>query len=210
MPAISVVGQVKKDDWDQFTRILTDSFAASERDEAAVVRSNIEEGKRRCAVAYEDLSLVGFAVLLELVGADAVVLEYLAVDRTMRSRGVGGFLFDHVVSGLANDKVPRDGLILEVESPEAADGSEQILRQRRIGFYERHGATVITDAPAYRVPSTVGPETLPFILMWHPIASTGPLDGQRLRLIVEAVLVEEYELPSDSPFISSVLADLIT
>ena len=52
-------------------------------------------------------------------------------------------------------------MIFEVELPEEADGEERTLRERRIGFYLRNGASIVDCAPRYRTPNLAG-EDEPF------------------------------------------------
>lgn len=204
----AIVTALRAEDRARFADILVDSFPASERDEPDQVIANIEQGRRRSLFAYDDNVLVGFAVFLDLPAVEVVLLEYMAVTGDARGRGIGGLLFDAVVAELAHEEVPCAGLVLEVEAPYGASGDEEIQRKRRISFYERHGALVVTAAPAYRVPSTMGPEALPFLLMWRPMAASGALGGALLRTVVEAILVVGHDLDAGDPFVASVLAEL--
>src|SRR6267378_8437689 len=71
---------------------------------------------------------------------------------------------------------------------------ERSLRQRRIAFYGRHGASVVVGAPDYRAPSTTGPELLHYSIMRRPVRSAEPLAGELLARCVSAILVQDYEL----------------
>jgi len=77
-------------------------------------------------------------------------MEYLAVDRHFRNYGVGSILLDFVRQELQAQ--PNAGIILEVEPPSTAKGTERQLRVRRIRFYQRHGAALILDQNAIACP----------------------------------------------------------
>ena len=206
----TVATSLRTDDGGRLAQILIDSFPANERDSPDQVIANIEQGRRRCMLAHDREVLVGFAVLLDLPAVDVVLLEYMAVAAEVRDRGIGGRLMDAVLAELAREHPSRAGLLLEVESPDGRPDDDRPQRERRIAFYERHGARVLTAAPAYRVPSTTGPEALPFLLMWCPVALSGDLSADQLHDIVRAVLVAGHDLRPGDAFIEAVLADLRT
>jgi hypothetical protein len=190
---------------EDFARILLDSFPPGERDEPAEILRSVEQGVRRCVTAFDGERLIGFAVLLPLRSADAVLLEYLAVERSVRSAGIGGELFDRTVTFLAASSAPPSGLIFEVDPPELAEGAEGVTRRRRIAFYERHGAHLLSRVQGYRVPSTDDARELPYLLMWRPLGVEQPTREQ-LRQTVGAVLQEDYGREADDPLVRSVLA----
>jgi ribosomal protein S18 acetylase RimI-like enzyme len=86
--------------------------------------------------AQELLGLAYFALMPE---KETAVLWYLATWPKDRNRGLGGTIYDHIVSLI--DKSCYKGLLMEVEIPELAESEEQrLLAARRINFYRRHGA----------------------------------------------------------------------
>ena len=187
-----------------FSRILVESFPAEERDEPGHVLASIEAGVRRCFMAHSAGRLVGLAVVLPLRTASAVLLEYLAVDPLARGGGLGGELFERVVVDLHAADSPPDGLIFEVDPPEEAAGDERQIRLRRIAFYERHGAVLITGVGTYRAPSLTGSGEVPYRLMWRPVKVDLP-DTSHLLQVIRAVLVEDYGCSPQSPLVQTVL-----
>jgi len=193
---------------ERISEILVESFPADERDEPEDVIANIVSGRRQGVVVRDSTAVVGFASLLALAGTDAVLLEYLAVGALDRSRGVGGQLLDRVVRDLEAAEPRRAGLLLEVEPPASALGDERVIRERRIRFYERHGAMVVPGTASYRVPRTHGAGTLPYVLMWRPFRGGAALTGVRLRDAVAAVLEQCYGLGPDEQLVRDVLRDI--
>jgi hypothetical protein len=95
------------------------------------------------------------------------LMEYLAVDEKIRNQGLGSQILKFVRNDLSSQ--PDAGILLEVEPPLAVSGKEQELRQRRIHFYQRHGAALIMDDGAYRMPNLAGGGSLWMHLMWLPV-----------------------------------------
>ena len=166
--------------------ILAESFPPDEVSDPDDVVWGVTSGSRQCVAALDGPDLVGFGTLLVLGRGDAVLLEYLAVAAAYRNRGIGAQLLA---------LMPSD-LVIEVDPPDAATGEERATRTRRIGFYERNGASLVPGALAYRVPRDGGEGTLPYLLLWR---GASLLSGRRLRDVVSSILVQSYGVqPGDA------------
>jgi ribosomal protein S18 acetylase RimI-like enzyme len=197
------------DDAARFAAIYETSFAARERGDTAELLADVESGRRRCDVAREAGELIGFALALPLAGTGIAFLEFLAIDAERRNAGLGGRLLAHLQESLAASGTR--GLVLEVEPPWAVDGTERELRERRVAFYERHGAAVVECAPAYRTPDLAdAARRVPFTLLWSPLDAAAPriLEGEPLRQCVRAILTQSYELDPGDPLVDEVVAAL--
>jgi len=185
-----------------FAAVYQASFPASEREDTDSLLASIADGQRVCDVATIDSAVVGLAVSKSLSVPGTGALEYLAVDPEHRNRGLGAQFLAVLRQRLMAAQGPSLGYILEVERPEDADGAEQELRRRRIGFYERNGASVIACAPEYRAPDLAGPGSLRYVLMWLPAAGPqAPPMGTLLRELLTAVLTESYMLDPDDALV---------
>jgi GNAT superfamily N-acetyltransferase len=206
----------------RFAAIYEPSFPPSERDPTADLLAGIDAGRRHLDLACEDGEILGLAVTKPLTLPGTAVLEYLAVDPDRRNHGIGAVLLDGLAARLAAAAGPQArGYILEVELPDAPTGPGADLPRRRIGFYQRNGASLIECAPAYRAPDATGSGTVPYLLMWLPVApspapavsatssSTTAPTGELLHDLVNAILTESYELDPDDPLVAAVLADLV-
>lgn len=79
---------------------------------------------------YED-GPVGFMVVREY--KSILYLAYLAVNSTLRSKGIGGNALDRLVSNNADHMI-----VVEYEAPDPSS-PENELNIRRKGFYKRNG-----------------------------------------------------------------------
>ncbi len=79
---------------------------------------------------YED-GPVGFLIIREY--KSILYLAYLAVNSSLRSKGIGGKALDELVSDHADHMI-----VVEYEAPDPAS-SENELNIRRKGFYKRNG-----------------------------------------------------------------------
>ena len=210
-PAIARQIHFDEADAERFAAIYEQSFPSWERGDTQELIASIESGERLCYLARANGDVIGLAAALVLDGTPTAFLEYLAVDVEHRSAGVGGRLMSHLRGQLGSDARGVSGVVLEVDPPWAVEGDERVLRERRIGFYLRHGATVVDCAPRYRTPNLEREgETVPFTLLWLPVDPGAPqaLAGDRLRDSVHAILTQSYELSPDDPLVRKAVDEL--
>jgi hypothetical protein len=96
-----------------------------------------------------------------------------------------------------------NALVWEVEAPEADPAH---IHNRRIRFYERHGARVVRMANTYRMPAG-DDDTIPLRLMWIPVRGrTHPPD----RAEVAAWIDDIYDLvyPGSEALAERLIAEL--
>lgn len=147
--------------------IYEESFPAWEREDfAQLLERGSDNGVQQFACVVED-RIVGLAALSSLRSVDWNFLEYFALARQYRSRGLGSLFWTCIRTRLENP------VVIEVEHPTqpGITADEVSIRQARIRFWKRGGFTEI-PVSNYRVPRFDGThEKLePLLLM-----STAPL-----------------------------------
>jgi GNAT superfamily N-acetyltransferase len=189
-----------------FAAIYEESFPPTEREDTGELLASVDGARRRCWLGWVDGVAVGLAVVFRLEGTPVEFLEYFAVERDRRSRGLGASM----LARLRPELDGAEGVLFEVERPHDATGAERELRERRISFYLRNGATIVECAPNYRAPDLAdGAKTVPFTLMWLPLAAGAPVPtGSLLRRCVVAVLTQAYGLDPADPLVGAVATDL--
>lgn len=134
-----------------------------------------------------DAAAVGIALIRRLGDTGMAFVRYLAVDPTLRDRGLGTQLLAHLREALRGDGIGV--LLLDVEKPAGVHAEED---RRRIAFYERCGLALL-DVPDYSPPEhgETG-EIVPLLLMGEVLDGGPPLTGERLDEAVRAVLLHRY------------------
>ena len=120
------------EDFDAVFRLLSQSFPAGERRDAAGQRALLSDSAYHIDILRAPSGGVQ-ALMAWWDFDDFVFFEHFAVDPACRNGGIGGQMLDAL---LARYDKPA---CLEAELPETE------LAARRIGFYERHGFTVNAD-----------------------------------------------------------------
>ncbi len=102
-------------------------------------------GMYRCFAFREQGKTAAYALLIHAEGA--ALLDYFAVDPSLRGQGVGTRFLSELKSVSVEFGVPY--VLIEAESPESAQTPEQFLeRQRRLRFYQSCGC-LLTDVYSF-------------------------------------------------------------
>lgn len=175
----------------QVWAIAEDSFPPEEREPCQAFLEPIENGRSTLYIVGQQEKVVGFTKLTHLDQSPIYFMEYLAVARQYRNQSIGSQIIAYLRKDLQGQ--PDAGMLLEVEPPLAAEGPQRQLRERRIRFYQRHGAARILDHDAYRMPSTIDAGSLWMYLMWLPTREGGlPPANLSLRDLINLLFREAY------------------
>ena len=116
-------------------RLYKKAFPLAERKPFGIIRRMQKRGKADIWYYENEGAFVGFATTIN--GEDAVLVDYLAVDRDLRGKGFGkGMLFD------LRDTYGKERLFLEIESPDTECNNKE-ERFRRKGFYLAAGMSEV-------------------------------------------------------------------
>ena len=132
------------------------------------------DSRHMLAAVDEQGCLAAIQYYADVVEAQATFLWYFAVVPALRGQGWGAWLYQALLGRL---QAGERALFFDVESPaEAHSPEEREIAERRIRFYQRQGASVLTGV---RYVQQVGAHQppLPMHLMVHPLQ---PLSAQEV------------------------------
>jgi GNAT superfamily N-acetyltransferase len=129
--------------------IYCESIALREQKVKADLAAMVPKPNYRLLLAQDDSSVVGFSIVFVASSESFCLLEYMAVDKSYRGRGVGSELFEETVGVVyrSHGAVP---VLLEVDS-DREPSPDQAQRRRRQNFYRRLSCQAIADC-AYILP----------------------------------------------------------
>ncbi len=191
-------------DLERAKAIYEDGFPLHQRMAFDEIVDSALDGTRHVIVARADGPIVGLSVVYPLSSAPALFLEYFAIDRGHRGRGIGTRLWRHILRSAQG--LQSEGFVFEVDDPEEEDlpSEEARTRRRRVAFYLRLGARFLPVAD-YRVPFITGQGEERLRLMWARLREGSP---GSLRDLVLAVYEEGYELSRDDSLVVAALDSL--
>jgi GNAT superfamily N-acetyltransferase len=152
-------------------------------------------------IAVEDNKVIGISIYSYYQKPRIAFLGYLAIQPDLRGRGLGSWLLERTVEQLSTDahalggKSAR-GMCWEVERPEdSTSPEEQARRERRIDFYKRNGAHVLSQIKFTAPPLAEGLPPVPYYLMFMPVpGELIVVDKVLEKAVIEAILVYGYGL----------------
>lgn len=148
------ITEVRVPDTEQFRQLyrqyITADFPPEERMTVEQCASLLEKGILRCHCFYGGEALLGYAVSVADSRSGCLFIEYLAVTKERRGRGIGSEML-RFFSDYAKD---YNFILLEVEDERRAKTrSERDTMERRLRFYTAAGAVYTgTAAVTYGVP----------------------------------------------------------
>ena len=190
---IAVLAQDDRAGFEQMSRIYQRSIELSEQKSAAEIAATVADPQYSVLVLRVNREVRGFAIFCFLA-SDIWLLEYLAVDDALRSRGNGTALF-LAAKHAADARNPSAQCVLEVDrpAPVAAPGDD---RARRLSFYRALGCRRI-EGLDYILPLTANGKPPPMMLLVHGL--DGPtLPKAKLAHWLGAIYANVYaQLPGD-------------
>lgn len=117
--------------WFRIYRLYRAAFPGCERKPFRMIASMARRGKTDVWYAEDEGRFAGFATTIN--DEELILLDYLAVARKRRGRGVGSRILQEMKKCYAGR-----GIFVEIESP-FEDGPDRQSRLRRKDFYVRNG-----------------------------------------------------------------------
>lgn len=177
--------------------IYNEAFPVTEREPSQVIVSSLEMEVGQAFSARSNGETIAIATTHLLKNPPAVFLVYLATKKGLRGRGSGGELLEYTwKSGcqkLSEQGFAVTGLVAEVDAPDESDDSkERHVRERRIAFFARHGAELLSRP--YTQPAVDGTTTVPMRLIFRPAPGFERPDSTFTDALVRAIYLEKYHL----------------
>jgi acetoin utilization deacetylase AcuC-like enzyme/GNAT superfamily N-acetyltransferase len=156
-------------------------------------------------VAEDHRSTVrGLAMLDHDADLKFCYLDYLASDRKLAGRGVGGALYDRIRSEALSLGVV--GVFFEClpDEPRLCRNSDVLKQNRaRLRFYEAYGARPIVNT-AYETPVHNGSDNPPF-LVFDKLAQNSVLRKSYLKQVIACILERKYGDICEPPYVRMVV-----
>jgi ribosomal protein S18 acetylase RimI-like enzyme len=187
-------------------KIIQESIAANEQLSADRLLRLLENDDYRlyCLVSEGHVAAAAFLYLPRDEGFGH--LDYMAVRSDLRNQGVGARLFRALVDVVSDERPGADYLLLEVDDDRRGDSAGQLIARRRIEFYRRLGAKVLTNVH-YLFPSHNGPP-VPMRLMAYEFHQGTPISRGAIASALGAIFTVVHDRGADDPLLASTIRAL--
>jgi len=206
MIKFNIVSDTSSTEFRDAMGIYSDAFPDNERQPLAKIKYRVEHGNYSLIIAQKNKSVAGFSLLCPFKDLNFSLLDYMAVQKDQSSLGIGSKLFAKTMEFLKLD-IPSSFLLLEVEDPASGGPLERVARLRRVRFYQKLGAKVLTNF-RYLMPPLAGNSPTNMLLMVYTGSNQVALNSQSLAHIVTAIYLEVYERDEDDQYLGQMLENL--
>lgn len=151
---------------------------------------------------------LGMATLYTAPGAGFALLEYLAVDGRIRSRGLGAALFGEGVQQALARQPEGAPLVLEVDALTGIPGPIEEQNVRRQAFYRRLGCRRLQGLRYILPLPSDGPPPPMDLWIFTPGTAHVSVPRDTVRAWLVAIYTQVYAQPSADPRIDEMLAPM--
>lgn len=203
-------GTIENTGW---VAIYEEAFPAGQRQSLDDVMQQLRDGRMELDETRDEHDNILCMTITEVFRHPPVLPTFLlacytAVVPDMRGLGIGSIHRTRLDSLLKNEYPDYVGIVSEIESTYEQGVSTEALdvRVKRKKFFMKLGLQPLDID--YFFPSYVAGEApIPGELLWVPFTDE-PLTKEQLSGMVTRIYTEGYQLPSDHPLISQVVASI--
>jgi len=184
-------------------RIYREAIPQSERKTDEALAGMLAQSDYEFSLALAGDVVTAFSIVKPFVPPDSCLLEYMAVDGSLRGRGIGSALFQ---AACASAMTATRFVLLEVDS-EAQPSADRAIRARRKLFYRTLGCREVAGL-SYLMPSVSLEEPPRMNLLVYRRELPDAIDKATLRRWLQCIYVQVYRQQADDPRIDRMLSAL--
>lgn len=131
--------EIDKTEFENVYKIMKKDFFSGELKPIEEIINSFDEGRYRCFVYEREDRILGYATLVKGDNPNIALLDYFAIDESVRGKGFGSKFISDLF-----DKGFFDIILIEVESvDDSIDNNDFLNRKKRIKFYKNNGAKFV-------------------------------------------------------------------
>lgn len=186
---------------DDLCAIYTEALPPSEQKPRVDLEDMLANNNYYFYALKNDSIVIGFAIVYSPSNSDYYLLEYMAIDRNIRSGGYGGKLFDSMVEIFHNKH-----MVIEIESPYQQSEDHEIRQKRKV-FYERHNSKTV-DGLNYILPLETGHTPPDMLILIHSGIYNNSIPKEKIQSWLIDIYVSVYGCKEDDKRIGFMLENI--
>lgn len=190
---------------EQLITIYQAAIDPSEQKSAAEIAAMLDDPRYAFIASATGGTVTGFSICFFPANADFWLLEYMAVDASARSGGLGEAIFaESYHHGLT--RVPGGTMLLEVDQPGQSRNSANDT-EARVRFYRRMGCRMVMGLN-YILPMDASGTPPPMMLLTYAIPSLNVVSKAHAQNWLTSLYTDVYAKAKDDPRIPLMLSHL--
>ncbi len=195
-----IAADTKSPIMDGLFKIYNEAINISEQKPRAMLEKMLQDSNYYFYVSIVNEQVIGFAIVYSPINSDYCLLEYMAIDDSLRGKGYGGKIFDSLTSIFSNKS-----MVIEIDSP-FEDSEDSAIRQKRIEFYKSHGSRLVQGLN-YILPMG-GLHTPEMLILLHSNIYNESIPKEKLSSWLTDIYVSVYGCGAGDERLSYMLCDL--
>lgn len=182
--------------------IYREAIEASEQKPSEAIAAYLRDPRYVVLVSRAGPQVTGFAMAFMAQDKGFWLLDYMAVARSLRSRGLGAALFAAAREAVAL-RAGALPCVVEIDNPSAQLSSDN-KAVARVAFYARQGCRRLRGID-YILPLDVAGAPPPMQLLVHGLPGEATVPRQTVRAWLETIYVGVYGCAATDPRIAQML-----
>ncbi len=188
-------------DFKEIMMLYLDSFPENERQSEVLIKARIRSGRNQMFGGYEQSKLFTFALIYYFNNPKFCLLDYYAVRKEFRGKGLGKFFLKSLFEALKL-KEKKSYIVIEVEDPNYGVNSTE--RADRIEFYKSLKVAQVKEM-RYILPPLSGTESTEMLIMVYPKPDHDIINRIDIVNLVKELYIEKYERDPSDPLLKTTL-----
>lgn len=139
MEEIALLRQCSDSLFEVIYAIYEKSFSKSEQKTKAIFKEIFHNHDYFVFVVKHNAQVEGFCIFFAPKSLDFILLEYMAINTTLRSQGIGSKLFSFSIKNLFLNEQTKP-ILIEIDSTQEGN---VVINQKRADFYRKNGCKSI-------------------------------------------------------------------
>lgn len=203
------VSDIMSQEFKSAMQIYFEAFPENERQHLDIIQRMIMDEKYNLVVVKRDHVVVGFSLFYVFEHLNFGLFNYMAISRDYRNHGIGSKLFHKTYECFREVATLGSFLLLEIEDPNYGSVAERSICLRRLKFYERLGARVITNFK-YILPPLSESYPTKMLIMVYAGGNEVEITSADLKSILVAIYSEVYDRGPHDPYLRQMLDNLVS
>ncbi len=142
MQEVILLSKCSSQQFDKIYAIYEKSFPLSEQKSKEFFRTLFEREDYSIFICQNQDEIEGFTIFYTPLSLDFILLEYMAINGNIRSKGLGSKLFQYSISQL--HKFDTKPILIEIDSTKD-DSKNCAMNNKRADFYRKNSCKIVEN-----------------------------------------------------------------